>query len=119
MRKPRIPEGVPWFQSPKAVLEDRELSHTAQLLYMHLQCYSGDNNEIYPSVGTLAKRMKRSKRRIQGALLELEISGWFERKIRKGRTTVYVPTHDPSLRPDVAFRNLKRISARRERRRSI
>ena len=117
MRKPRIPKGVSFVMCPKVLLEDKEVPDTAKLLYIHLLCYAGDNNEIRPAVRTLAKRMGRSKETIQKGLVELESTGWLWRDFRKRRTTIYHPLVDPSRRDDVAFRNMKKIAARRNEQR--
>ena len=114
MTRRRIPAGVPFIQCPKAVLEKSRLSQTAQLLYMHILCFVGDRNEIYPSVETLAKRLDMTTRNIRFLLLELEAAGWMTRKSRIGRTNIYTPTIDPTQCPDIAFRNRKLIEARKE-----
>lgn len=65
------------------------VSPTQKLVLLALCDSANDRGECYPAMLTLAEKCSLSERATQGAVAELERSGYLRRELRKGRATVY------------------------------
>lgn len=110
--KREFPEGIRWAGAPHALLDEPRLSPGAKLLYWALATYSG-YEDVFPSVGALAKKTAQSTRWVQLKRRELEESGWVEIVPRVGRTNLYHIVLDPRKTAGVALKNRRRLATRR------
>jgi hypothetical protein len=63
-------------QVPNAILQHKELSSTAKLLWGRLAQYAGKDGACFPSILLLAKEIGRSKRQVARGIVELKSMGF-------------------------------------------
>ena len=92
---------------PNCLLQYRELSSSAKLLWARLAQYAGENGYCYPSQQTLADELGLSKQQILNLLQELEKKQFIYREVPKGKdrlfhkTTRYYFILHPIFQPDI------------------
>jgi hypothetical protein len=75
------------------------VTSTQKLVLLALCDSANDIGECYPSVPHLVDKCSLSERTIQTAIVELAALGHLRRELRKGRSTVYWMTPNPSATP--------------------
>jgi DNA-binding MarR family transcriptional regulator len=85
-------------QVPNLLLNTKDLSAVAKLVYAKLLSYAWHNNRVFPGQETMAEDIGSSRSTINRGIQELEARGWLQIQRRgQGKTNVYVLTH--TIRP--------------------
>ena len=77
---------------PNCLLQYRELSSSAKLLWARLAQYAGENGYCYPSQQTLADELGLSERQVRNLLQELETKQFIYRETPQGQDKVFHKT---------------------------
>ncbi len=81
-------------QVPNILLNDKDLTANAKLVYSKLLSYAWFNDRVFPGQVTMAEEIGSSKSVVNRAVLELEQRGWLEIKKRgQGWTNIYILRH--------------------------
>jgi DNA-binding MarR family transcriptional regulator len=81
-------------QVPNHMLNNKDLSAVAKLVYAKLLSYAWNNNLVFPGQETMAEDIGLSKSTVNRGIQELEEKGWLEIQRRgQGKTNLYVLTH--------------------------
>lgn len=81
-------------QVPNHLLNNKDLSAVAKLVYAKLLSYAWNNNLVFPGQETMAEDIGLSKSTVNRGIQELEDKGWLEIQRRgQGKTNLYVLTH--------------------------
>ena len=85
-------------QVPNHLLNNKDLSAVAKLVYAKLLSYAWNNNLVFPGQETMAEDIGSSKSTVNRGIQELEEKGWLNIQRRgQGKTNLYVLTH--TVRP--------------------
>jgi hypothetical protein len=78
-------------QVPNMLLNNKNLSFAAKVVYSKLLSYAWHNNSVFPGQVTLAEEIGSKKTRINEAIKELEKNEFLEiRRRGQGKTNIYV-----------------------------
>ncbi len=78
-------------QVPNILLNDKNLTSNAKLVYSKLLSYAWFNDRVFPGQERMADEVGLSKSVVNRAVLELQTNGWLEiRRRGQGKTNVYV-----------------------------
>lgn len=81
-------------QVPNILLNDKNLTANAKLVYSKLLSYAWFNDRVFPGQERMADEVGLSKSVVNRAVLELQNNGWLEIQRRgQGKTNVYVLKH--------------------------
>jgi hypothetical protein len=81
-------------QVPNHLLNSKDLSPIAKLVYAKLLSYAWNNNRVFPGQETMADDIGSSKSSVNRGIQELEDNGWLTIQRRgQGKTNLYVLTH--------------------------
>jgi DNA-binding MarR family transcriptional regulator len=81
-------------QVPNHLLNSKDLSAVAKLVYAKLLSYAWNNNHVFPGQETMAEDIGSSKSTVNRGIQELEDKGWLAIQRRgQGKTNVYVLSH--------------------------
>jgi biotin operon repressor len=81
-------------QVPNMVLNNKELTFAAKVIYSKLLSYAWNNNRVFPGQVTMADEIGSKKSTINKAIKELEEKGWLEIERRgQGQTNIYTLHH--------------------------
>lgn len=81
-------------QVPNHLLNTKDLSAVAKLVYAKLLSYAWNNNRVFPGQETMAEDIGSSKSTVNRGIQELEAKGWLAIQRRgQGKTNLYVLTH--------------------------
>ena len=81
-------------QVPNHLLNSKDLSPIAKLVYAKLLSYAWHNNLVFPGQETMAEAIGTSKSTVNRGIQELEDKGWLNIQRRgQGKTNLYVLTH--------------------------
>ena len=81
-------------QVPNHLLNNKDLTAVAKLVYAKLLSYAWNNNLVFPGQETMAEDIGSSKSTVNRGIQELEEKGWLEIQRRgQGKTNLYVLTH--------------------------
>lgn len=84
-------------QVPNAVLNNKQLSFAAKVVYAKLLSYAWTNNRVFPGQVTMANDIGSKKSTINKAIKELEEVGWLDIERRgQGQTNIYTLHHTVS-----------------------
>jgi hypothetical protein len=87
-------------QVPNVLLNDKDLTANAKLVYSKLLSYAWYNNMVFPGQERMAEEIGSSKSVVNRAVLELQKNGWLEIQRRgQGKTNVYVLKHTVTSKP--------------------
>lgn len=92
------------------VWDETPFDQTTLLVLLCLADHADDDGRCWPSVPRLATRARCSERWCRDVLASLEESGWLERELRPGKSTMYriifpaqtAPTPEPQITPEVS-----------------
>src|SRR5262249_19006994 len=78
-------------QLPNFLLNNKDLTNNAKVVYAKLLSYAWHNNHVFPGQERMAEEIGSSKSTVGRAVQELEEQGWLEIERRgQGKTNVYV-----------------------------
>src|SRR5688572_11880698 len=78
-------------QVPNMILNNKDLSFAAKVVYSKLLSYAWHNNAVFPGQERLATDIGAKKSRVNQAVKELEVEGFLDIQRRgQGKTNVYV-----------------------------
>jgi DNA-binding MarR family transcriptional regulator len=81
-------------QIPNHLLNTKDLSAVAKLVYAKLLSYAWHNNLVFPGQETMGEDIGLSKSTVNRGIQELEEKGWLTIQRRgQGKTNLYVLTH--------------------------
>lgn len=81
-------------QIPNLLLNSKDLSAVAKIVYAKLLSYAWNNNRVFPGQERMAEDIGSSKSTVNRGIQELEAKGWLDIQRRgQGKTNVYVLTH--------------------------
>jgi predicted transcriptional regulator len=81
-------------QIPNMLLNTKELTFVAKIVYTKLLSYAWNNNRVFPGQVTMAEELGSSKSTVNRGILELEEQGWLEiQKRGQGMTNIYRLRH--------------------------
>lgn len=81
-------------QLPNCVLNDKNISLSAKVVYAKLLSYAWHNNAVYPGQETMAQELGVTRPTVNKSIGELERVGFLEVKRRgQGLTNVYILHH--------------------------
>ena len=81
-------------QIPNHLLNSKDLSAVAKIVYAKLLSYAWDNNRVFPGQERMAEDIGSSKSTVNRGIQELEDKGWLVIQRRgQGKTNVYVLSH--------------------------
>lgn len=78
-------------QVPNYLLNCKDLTAQAKIVYAKLLSYAWNNNMVFPGQETMAEEIGSSKSSVNRGIMELEKGGWLEiRRRGQGKTNLYV-----------------------------
>lgn len=81
-------------QVPNVLLNDKNLTANAKLVYSKLLSYAWFNDRVFPGQERMAEEIGSSKSVVNRAVIELQKNGWLEIQRRgQGKTNVYILKH--------------------------
>jgi predicted transcriptional regulator len=81
-------------QVPNYLLNNKDLSAVAKIVYAKLLSYAWNNNRVFPGQETMAEDIGSSKSTVNRGIQELEDKGWLEIERRgQGKTNMYILFH--------------------------
>ncbi len=81
-------------QVPNFLLNSKDLSFAAKVVYAKLLSYAWHNNLVFPGQVTMAEEIGSRKSTVNDAIKELERIGWLKIERRgQGKTNQYVLRH--------------------------
>ncbi len=81
-------------QIPNFLLNDKDLSFAAKVVYSKLLSYAWHNNMVFPGQETMAEDIGSKRSTVNKAIKELEVKGWLAIDRRgQGKTNIYTLKH--------------------------
>jgi DNA-binding MarR family transcriptional regulator len=81
-------------QVPNFLLNSKDLSFAAKMVYAKLLSYAWNNNRVFPGQERMADEIGSSQQTVSRAILELETVGFLEITRRgQGQTNIYMLRH--------------------------
>ncbi len=78
-------------QIPNFLLNNKNLTNNAKVVYAKLLSYAWHNNQVFPGQERMAEEIGSSKSTVGRAVQELEEQGWLEIQRRgQGKTNLYI-----------------------------
>ena len=81
-------------QVPNCIINDKQLSLSAKLVYAKLLSYAWNNNRVFPGQERMAEEIGATRKTIYTAITELQKAGYLEVERRgQGLTNRYILRH--------------------------
>lgn len=86
-------------QVPNCVLNSKDLSFSAKVVYAKLLSYAWNNDRVFPGQERMAEELGSTQQTVSRAVVELETVGYLEIKRRGlGRTNLYTLRHTVNVK---------------------
>lgn len=84
-------------QIPNMLLNDKDLTFVAKIVYAKLLSYAWNNNRVFPGQERMAEEIGSTKSTVNRGIQELEEKGWLKIERRgQGQTNLYTLEHTVS-----------------------
>lgn len=81
-------------QVPNYLLNNKDLSFAAKVVYAKLLSYAWNNDRVFPGIVRTAEELGSKKSTVHDGIKELERNGWLDVQRRgQGKTNVYTLKH--------------------------